>query len=58
MDKMVLKAAIEKIEAEKAIHDQKFAGQEIHKDCIPRFETVLAKLRADADKEGQGDQSV
>lgn len=46
----MIKAAIEKIEAEKQVHGTKFAGQEVHRDCIPRFDKVLANLRADLEK--------
>lgn len=50
MDKMMLKAAIQKIEEEKQVHDKKFAGQEVHKECLPRFDKVLSNLKSDLEK--------
>lgn len=47
MDKAVAKHAIERIEAEKAIHGTKFAGRAEHANCPERFDKVLAKLYAD-----------
>lgn len=47
MDKALAKQAIEKIEAEKAVHDIKFAGRPEHGNCLPRFDKVLANLYAD-----------
>ena len=47
MDKAVAKQAIERIEAEKAIHDSKFAGRAEHSNCLPRFDKVLANLYKD-----------
>ena len=50
MDRMMLKAAIQKIEDERKVHDAKFAGNPVHKDCIPRFDKVLANLKSDLEK--------
>ncbi len=50
IDKLYLKNAIEKIEQEKLVHDSKFAGNDVHKDCLPRFETTLTKLRNELEK--------
>lgn len=50
MDRMMLKAAIQKIEDERKVHDEKFAGNPVHKDCVPRFDKVLTNLRNDLDK--------
>ncbi len=36
---------IRKLESERDVHDEKFAGNEKHSACLPRFETTLAKLR-------------
>lgn len=36
---------IRKLESERDVHDEKFAGNEKHANCLPRFETTLAKLR-------------
>jgi hypothetical protein len=51
MDRMMLKAAIQKIEQEREIHDKKFAGNDVHKDCLPRFDKVLTNLKSDLQKE-------
>lgn len=53
----MLKNAIQRIEDEKKVHDQKFAGNAVHSECLPRFEKVLANLRADLEKEEQANQS-
>lgn len=53
VDKMLLKNAIQKIEAEKKVHDQKFASNPAHKECLPRFDKVLTNLKADLEKEEQ-----
>jgi hypothetical protein len=44
MDRALAKQAIERIEAEKAVHDVKFAGRPEHVSCLPRFDRVLANL--------------
>jgi hypothetical protein len=51
MDRMMLKQAIERIENERAVHDEKFANNPVHKDCLPRFDKVLDNLRSDLKKE-------
>jgi hypothetical protein len=51
IDKLYLQNLIEKIEHEMNIHDQKFAGNPAHKDCLPRFKATLEKLRAEIMKE-------
>jgi hypothetical protein len=51
IDKLYLQNLIEKIEHEMKIHDQKFADNPAHKDCLPRFEMTLAKLQAEITKE-------
>lgn len=50
MDRMMLKASIERIENERQIHDEKFANNPVHKDCLPRFDKVLSNLKADLNK--------
>jgi hypothetical protein len=45
-----LRQAIQKIEQEREVHDQKFGNNPVHKDCLPRFEKVLDNLRSDLDK--------
>jgi hypothetical protein len=50
MDRMMLRQAIQKIEQEREVHDQKFGNNPVHKDCLPRFEKVLDNLRSDLDK--------
>lgn len=50
MDRMMLKAAIERIENERQVHDEKFANSPVHKDCLPRFDKVLSNLKSDLEK--------
>ncbi len=51
IDKLYLQNLIEKITHEMKIHDQKFSGNAAHKDCLPRFEQTLEKLKAEIVKE-------
>lgn len=39
-----LSECIERIRREAAVHDEKFAGSDVHKDCLPRFQNVIAAL--------------
>jgi hypothetical protein len=50
MDRMMLRQAIQKIEQEREVHDQKFGNNPVHKECLPRFEKVLDNLRSDLEK--------
>lgn len=51
IDKHYLLNLIEKITHEMEIHDQKFAGNAAHKDCLPRFKQTIEKLNAELVKE-------
>ncbi len=44
MDKYYINEVIRRIEQEKSVHDDKFVGNPLHKDCLPRFDDVLDKL--------------
>jgi hypothetical protein len=49
---MYIQSVIERIEAEKAVHERKFKNNPVHKNCLPRFDQTLAKLRAELAKLG------
>jgi hypothetical protein len=44
-DAQYLKDCIERIRREAAAHDEKFAGQQAHENCLPRFEKVISSLQ-------------
>ncbi len=33
-----------------AVHDSKFAGNPAHDNCLPRFEMVIARMKAELAK--------
>jgi hypothetical protein len=39
-----LSECIERIRREAAVHGEKFAGVEVHNDCMKRFDSVIAAL--------------
>jgi hypothetical protein len=45
MDKYHLLALIEKLKTEINVHDQKFAQNSAHKDCLPRMQKTLTSLQ-------------
>lgn len=45
MDRYYLTDLIRRIEEEKDCHNKKFAGVPVHDNCLPRFDSVLDKLR-------------
>lgn len=49
MDRYYLQDMIAHIEQEEATHDAKFQGNEAHRNCLPRFDIVIAKLRGELD---------
>ncbi|HEY9793302.1 MAG TPA: hypothetical protein V6D22_23075 [Candidatus Obscuribacterales bacterium] len=49
MDKEHAKRILERLEAERSVHDEKFASQPLHKDCLRRFDSVIAALREQYD---------
>lgn len=59
MDRAYLKAIINLLETEMALHDQKFQGLAVHADCKARMEATLAKLKRELSaKESAEDDSV
>ncbi len=50
MDRQYLKEMIRRIEEEMAVHDSKFAGNPAHDNCLPRFEMVIARMKAELAK--------
>ena len=50
MDRYYLNDAIRRIEQERAVHDEKFAGNSHHANCLPRFDNVIEKLRQELAK--------
>ncbi|MFN8654854.1 MAG: hypothetical protein U0105_00830 [Candidatus Obscuribacterales bacterium] len=44
MDRYYLLDIIRRITLERDQHDQKFATNPAHKDCLPRFETAIGNL--------------
>lgn len=44
MDRYYLLDIIRRITLERDQHDQKFAANPAHKDCLPRFETAIGNL--------------
>ena len=45
MDRMYLKSTIENLENERSIHDNKFAANAAHKNCLPNFDSAIEKLK-------------
>lgn len=62
-DKMYLKATLERIEAVKAVHDQKFSDNPVHKNCLPNFDRAIDNLKKEilklesASQQGDGEHS-
>jgi hypothetical protein len=50
IDKMYLKTAIEHLESERAVHDEKFAQNAAHKNCLPNFDRAIDKLKQELAK--------
>jgi GTP1/Obg family GTP-binding protein len=50
MDRYYLIDAIKRIELEREAHDEKFAANEVHKNCLPRFDSVIEKLKLELAK--------
>lgn len=50
MDRYYLTDAIRRIEQEREAHDLKFAGNDVHANCLPRFDSVIDKLKLELAK--------
>jgi len=50
MDRMYLKGAIQQLEQERAVHDEKFADNPAHAKCLPNFDSAIDKLRKELAK--------
>lgn len=55
MDKYYILGVIERIEQERSVHDKKFQGNSAHRDCLPRFEQTIARLRDELKKFDNGE---
>lgn len=44
MDKLYAKQVLERLIAERSIHQDKFSGDPIHANCMPRFDKAIAGL--------------
>lgn len=52
MDIHHLKSLISQLEHERRMHDEKFAENPAHGDCMPRFDIALSKLREEVRAHG------
>lgn len=50
IDRMYIKNTIENLEAERAVHDEKYANNPAHKNCLPNFDLAIAKLKGELAK--------
>ena len=50
VDREYLIRIIDHIERERSEHDRKFAGNPKHANCLPRFDTTIAKLKEELQK--------
>lgn len=57
MDKQYIKAAIENIERERQVHNQKFASNVAHKNCLQNFDAALQRLGTELEKLAAEDAS-
>lgn len=55
MDKYYILGVIERIEQERSVHDKKFQGNSTHRDCLPRFDQTIARLRDELKKFDNGE---
>ena len=55
MDRYYILAVIERIEQERSVHEKKFQGNAVHRDCLPRFEQTIARLRDELKKFDDGE---
>lgn len=44
MDRYYLMDIIRRITSQRDRHDEQFAGNHVHDNCLPRFDTVIANL--------------
>ena len=51
MDRYYIEQIIALLEKEKGQHDRKFAANPAHRDCLPRFDTAINRLRSELAKE-------
>jgi hypothetical protein len=47
---MYLRGTIELLEAERSVHDVKYADNQAHKNCLPNFDRAIEKLKAELAK--------
>jgi hypothetical protein len=49
-DRIHIQNVIERIEFERSCHEEKFKGNTVHKDCLPRFDQTLSRLQEELAK--------
>jgi hypothetical protein len=47
MDKLYMRQVLDRLIAERASHDEKFKGNPVHENCLPRFDKVIDSMRGD-----------
>lgn len=57
MDRSYLKNTLDNIRLQKAAHDAKFAGNQVHKNCLPRFDQAIENLEKELEKLGESASS-
>jgi hypothetical protein len=50
MDRMYLKQTIENLENERAGHDEKYAANPAHSNCLPNFDQAIDRLKKELAK--------
>ncbi len=50
MDRMYLLTTMQNLEREKSVHAVKFGDNPAHANCMPNFDTAIAKLAAELEK--------
>lgn len=53
MDKEHITRVLERLEAERFIHDEKFATSSLHRNCLSRFDKVIASLKSNLAEDHQ-----
>jgi len=50
MDREYVSRAIDNLQRERVVHDQKFANNPVHQNCLPRFDQAIANLQKELEK--------
>jgi hypothetical protein len=51
MDKLYLKGVLDRLVAEREVHDQKYADNAVHNDCLPRMDKAIENIRKELGEE-------